>query len=291
MLQFIHSSILDSQAQTVVNTVNTVGVMGKGLAHAFREKYPAMFATYKKLCDNHQLVVGKLWLWRGENQWVLNFPTKKHWRHPSKLEYIESGLAKFVANYESRGIREISFPRLGCGNGGLNWEDVRPLMEKYLGDLPIPIYIHDFEVDIGSPEHKLTFMSRPYRRNFDVLIEDLRQICSESVGLFKTIANKTPFRAEVTNEGSLNFLDPKNGINITVSPDELYEAWAMLINGPLVESRLVGEAKNASEYVLGLLASLPYAHAVQLVNKVGERSVGIELSDDLSVEETTTTSD
>lgn len=291
MLQFIHSSILDSQAQTVVNTVNTVGVMGKGLAHAFREKYPAMFNAYKQLCDNNQFVVGQLWLWRGANQWVLNFPTKKHWRYPSKLEYIESGLAKFVANYESRGIREISFPRLGCGNGGLNWEDVRPLMEKYLGDLPIPIYIHDFEADIGSPEHKLAFMGKPYRRNFDALLEDLRQICSESAGLFKTIANKTPFRVVVTDEGSLNFIDPKTEIDITVSSDELYEAWVMLINGPLVESRLVGEAKNASEYLLGLLASLPYARAVQLVNKVGERSVGIELSDDLSVEETTTTSD
>lgn len=291
MLQFIHSSILDSQAQTVVNTVNTVGVMGKGLAHAFREKYPAMFEAYKQLCDNHQFAVGQLWLWRGENQWVLNFPTKKHWRYPSKLEYIESGLAKFVANYESRGIREISFPRLGCGNGGLNWEDVRPLMEKYLGDLPIPIYIHDFEADIGSPEHKLAFMGRPYRRNFDALLEDLRQICNESAGTFKTIANKTPFRVAITTEGSLNFRDLKNEININVSPDELYEAWAMLINGPLIESRLVGEAKNASEYLLGLLASLPYARAVQLVNKVGERSVGIELSDDLSVEETVTISD
>ncbi len=291
MLQFIHSSILDSQAQTVVNTVNTVGVMGKGLAQAFREKYPAMFQAYKRLCDNNQFSVGQLWLWRGANQWVLNFPTKKHWRNPSKLEYIESGLKKFVANYESRGIREISFPRLGCGNGGLNWEDVRPLMEKYLGDLPIPIYIHDFEADIGSPEHKLAFMGKPYRRSFDALREDLRQICSESGGLFNTVANKTPFRVVVADEGNLNFIDSKNEVNIAVSTDELYEAWVMLINGPLVESRLVGEAKNASEYLLGLLASLPYARAVQLVNKDGLRTVGIELSDDLSVEETTTSSD
>ncbi len=289
MLQFIQSSILDSQAQTVVNTVNTVGVMGKGLAHAFREKYPEMFKAYKKLCENNQFSVGQLWLWRGANQWVLNFPTKEHWRYPSKLAYIEAGLAKFVANYESRGIREISFPRLGCGNGGLNWEDVRPLMERYLGDLPIPIYIHDFEADIGSPEHKLAFMSKPYRRNFDALLEDLRQICSESSGQFKTIANKSPFIAVVTAENDLKFTISENDTSITVTSDELYEAWVMLMNGPLVESRLVGEAKNASEYLLGLLASLPYAHAVQLANKIGERSVGIELSDDLSEEETSTT--
>lgn len=289
MLQFIQSSILDSQAQTVVNTVNTVGVMGKGLAHAFREKYPEMFKAYKNLCENNQFSVGQLWLWRESNQWVLNFPTKKHWRYPSKLAYIEAGLAKFVANYESRGIREISFPRLGCGNGGLDWKEVRPLMERYLGDLPIPIYIHDFEADIGSPEHKLSFMRKPYRRNFDALLEDLRQICSESAGHFKTIANNSPFIAVVTTENNLKFTDSKSGTNITVTSDELYEAWVMLMNGPLVESRLVGEAKNASEYLLSLLASLPYARAVQLVNKIGERSVGIELSDDLSEEETSTT--
>lgn len=89
----------------------------------------------------------------------------------------------------------------------------------------------------------------------------------------------------------MNFIDSENEINITVSTDELYEAWLMLINGPLGESRLVGEAKNASEYMLGLLASLPYARAVQLVNKDGEHSVAIELSDGPSVEETTTTTD
>ena len=291
MLQFIHSSILDSQAQTVVNTVNTVGVMGKGLAQAFREKYPSMFKAYKELCDNNQFSVGQLWLWRGGNQWVLNFPTKKHWRYPSKLEYIESGLVKFVANYESRGIREISFPRLGCGNGGLNWEDVKPLMEKYLSNLPIPIYIHDFEADIGAPEHKLAFMGKPYRRNFDALLEDLRSICFESAGLFKTIVNRTPFQAVVADDGSVNFIDIKNSVDIAVSADELYEAWVMLINGPLGESRLVGEAKNASEYLLGLLASLPYARAVQIVTKDGHRSVAIELSDDLSAEEIITSSE
>lgn len=289
MLQFIQSSILESQAQTVVNTVNTVGVMGKGLAHAFREKYPEMFKAYKNLCENNQFSVGQLWLWRGANQWVLNFPTKKHWRYPSKLAYIEAGLEKFVANYESRGIREISFPRLGCGNGGLEWDEVRPLMERYLGDLPIPIYIHDFEADIGSPEHKLAFMSKPYRRNFDALLEDLRQICSDSAGHFKTIASKSSFIAAVTPDNHLVFTDSKSDTNITVNSDELYEAWVMLMNGPLVESRLVGEAKNASEYLLSLLASLPYARAVQLLNKIGERSVGIELSDDLSEEETSTT--
>ena len=290
MLQFIHSSILESQAQTVVNTVNTVGVMGKGLAHAFREKYPQMFAAYKSLCDKKQFDVGQLWLWRGSNQWVLNYPTKKHWRNPSSIEYIEKGLEKFVANYEARGIREISFPRLGCGNGGLQWALVKPVMEKYLRNLPIQIYIHDFDMDIGAPEHKLALMGKPYRRNFDTFLEDLRAICQESGGQFSTIADQVAFTAEILPEGGVHFSTNESAL-LVVSPEEVYEAWFMLTNGPLSESRLVGEARTASEYLLGLLGSLPYARAVQLVDRDEMRSVAIELSDDLSAEDNLTTAE
>ena len=290
MLQFIHSSILDSQAQTVVNTVNTVGVMGKGLAHAFREKYPQMFAAYKSLCDKKQFEVGQLWLWRGSSQWVLNFPTKKHWRNPSKIEYIEKGLEKFVANYEARGIREISFPRLGCGNGGLQWELVKPVMEKYLRNLPIQIYIHDFDMNIGAPEHKLDLMGKPYLRNFDTFLEDLRAICQESSGRFSTIADQEPFTAEVSSDGSVNFSIDDSAL-LVVSPEEIYEAWFMLTNGPLSEARLVGEARTASEYLLGLLGSLPYTRAVQLIDRDEIRSIAIELSDDLYAEENLTTAE
>lgn len=284
MLQFIHSSILDSQAQTVVNTVNTVGVMGKGLAHAFREKYPQMFTAYKSLCDKKQFEVGQLWLWRGSSQWVLNFPTKKHWRNPSKIEYIEQGLAKFVANYETRGIREISFPRLGCGNGGLQWEAVKPVMERYLRDLPIQIYIHDFDMNIGAPEHKLELMGKPYLRNFDTFLEDLQVICQESRGKFSTIETQESFIAEFSSEGDVNF-SIDEFTKLVVSQEEIYEAWFMLTNGPLNEARLVGGARIASAYLLGLLGSLPYTRAVRLIDRDDRKSIAIELSDDLSAEE------
>src|SRR6185369_4326034 len=130
MLIYRRTSILQSSAQTLVNTVNCVGVMGKGLAHAFKEREPSMFAAYKRICDEHRLEPGKLWLWRGSANWGLNFPTKVHWRNPSKLEWIEAGLEKFVAAYEAQGITEVSFPKLGCGNGNLDWEEVRPVMEQ-----------------------------------------------------------------------------------------------------------------------------------------------------------------
>jgi O-acetyl-ADP-ribose deacetylase (regulator of RNase III) len=175
MLTYHRTSILTSQAQTVVNTVNTVGVMGKGIAAHFKHRYPEMFVAYQRLCRERKLDIGKLWLWKASDQWVLNFPTKRHWRNPSKLSYVEGGLQKFVAEYEGRGIREISFPRLGCGNGGLSWDDVRPLMERYLTRLPIPVFIHDFERDIGEPEHREKDQLR-FSRSYETFTDHIKAV-------------------------------------------------------------------------------------------------------------------
>ena len=131
-----------SPAQCIVNTVNIVGVMGKGIALAFKEKYPDMFAEYKKACSEGILDIGNLMIWRADDYVLLMFPTKEHWRGKSKLDYIERGLQKFVEIYEREDIKSIAFPKLGCGNGGLDWEDVRPIMEKYLKPLPIDVYIY-----------------------------------------------------------------------------------------------------------------------------------------------------
>ena len=119
MITYIDSSVFDSPAQTLVNTVNTVGVMGKGIAKEFKSRYPIMYKEYRRLCDDKQLQVGNLHLWRSDNRWVLNFPTKTTWRRPSELAYVEQGLHKFVNYYMDLGISSISFPPLGCGNGNL----------------------------------------------------------------------------------------------------------------------------------------------------------------------------
>lgn len=92
MITYLKGDIFSSPAQVLVNTVNTVGVMGKGVALEFKKRYPAMFKSYERVCDEKQLEIGKLLLWKGPEKWVLMFPTKKHWRSPSKLEYIEAGL-------------------------------------------------------------------------------------------------------------------------------------------------------------------------------------------------------
>ena len=120
MLTYVRTSLFDSPAQTLVNTVNLVGVMGKGVALEFKSRYPDMFKAYRSLCDQHALEIGKLHLWRATDHWILNFPTKTTWKKPSKLDYIEAGLDVFLSSYRGMGISSISFPPLGCGNGNLS---------------------------------------------------------------------------------------------------------------------------------------------------------------------------
>lgn len=154
MLKYIEGDLFGSPAQVLVNTVNTVGVMGKGIALEFKKRYPEMFIQYKEQCDKHKLEIGKLMLWYGKDHWLLQFPTKEHWRNPSKMEYIEKGLMTFTRKYADYNILSIAFPRLGCGNGELDWNEVKPLMEKYLKPLPIDIYIYLGKGDTEKPEHK-----------------------------------------------------------------------------------------------------------------------------------------
>lgn len=136
-------NIFESKASTLVNTVNCVGVMGKGVALEFKKRYPQMFKEYAEKCRNHELNAGCPYYYcdlTGAS--VINFPTKEHWRSPSKLSYITDGLNWFVDNYQNLGITSVAFPPLGCGNGGLPWEIVGPLMYQKLKNLPIYIEIY-----------------------------------------------------------------------------------------------------------------------------------------------------
>lgn len=145
MIEYVRGDLLKSSAQVLVNTVNTVGIMGAGIALQFKEQYPEMFQKYQTLCKKKLLDVGKLYLWKStdtSSKEILLFPTKNHWLNLSELHWIEAGLQKFVENYERLNIKSIAFPKLGCGNGGLSWHDVKPVMEKYLEPLPIKIYVY-----------------------------------------------------------------------------------------------------------------------------------------------------
>lgn len=138
-----NGNIFDSKCQTIVNTINCVGVMGKGLAKEYARRYPEMLDKYKELCSNKLIRPGILWLWRASDKLVLNFPTKDDWRYDSRYEWIEMGLKKFVSTYKEKGITSIAFPMLGCNNGHLNKDKVLILMRHYLEnleDIKIEIY-------------------------------------------------------------------------------------------------------------------------------------------------------
>ena len=142
MIRYLDSDLFTSHAQTLVNPVNTAGIMGAGLARTFRDRFPEMFREYQVLCRAGHFSIGSLMLWRGPDRWVLNLPTKTSWRLPSSLDYVEAGLRRFRADYEALGITSVAFPALGCGCGALSWAQVHRLMDAYLADLPIAVDVH-----------------------------------------------------------------------------------------------------------------------------------------------------
>lgn len=146
-IEYVIGDLFESSAQVIVNTVNCRGVMGKGLALAFKERYPEMFRVYQQECKEGRLRIGRPTLYKKSTPWILNFPTKDNWRANSKLEYIEQGLQYFVEHYKEVGIDSIAFPKLGAQNGKLDWDDVGPLMIKYLTQLNIPVYVYIAEGD------------------------------------------------------------------------------------------------------------------------------------------------
>lgn len=143
-------SVLNSTAQTLVNTVNCVGIMGKGLALAFKKRYPAMYRDYVNRCARKEVQLGHPYVYRpvedlfakAPNQWVLLFPTKDHWRSKSKVSDIKAGLDYLSAHYAEWGITELAIPPLGCGLGGLDWSEVKPILVESLEKLDIPVTIY-----------------------------------------------------------------------------------------------------------------------------------------------------
>ena len=166
MITYHEGNLFEANCQTLVCTVNCEGVMGKGIALEFKRGFPKMFTEYRNVCKHGNALRhgGDLWLYTYENLsqltlWVnkgdhnelitgwqskvLCFATKEQWRYPSKLEWIERGLQEFVRRYKEWGITSIAFPKLGCDNGGLDWDKVQQLMEHHLSkiDIPVEIYI------------------------------------------------------------------------------------------------------------------------------------------------------
>lgn len=263
MIEYIEGDIFDSPAQVIVNTVNTVGVMGKGLALAFKKRYPDMFESYKKVCEKNQLSIGKLMLYQEADHWILLFPTKENWRNPSKLEYIEKGLMKFVTTYAERHINSIAFPKLGCGNGELDWNLVRPLMEKYLKFLPIDVYIYIGVNSDNLPEHKEQQKTLGWLKenakdmSFNGVIDDLK-------------LNNSPLCPYSFDYNNIEYtFSYDNGIkiggdnkNVSVTENQFFVIWDEIRN----QSVFKIPEDRATELVYALLHSLGYLSAIKIMD-------------------------
>lgn len=255
MMVYIEGNLFESPARVLVNTVNTVGVMGKGIALTFKIIYPDMFNKYQQLCEGRLLQTGKLWLYKTPHKWILNFPTKEDWRQPSKPEYIERGLQKFVSTYPTLGITSIAFPQLGCGNGELNWDKtVQPLMIKYLSALPIDVFVYIYRKTTVVPEHKDTKAMTEWLRNepktlaFSEMWTDLLSLIGAGLNL-------------ASWDGQLNFRvtrisKPPPGLLIRKVPKTITERLKQLMSGIGIVSKLLiinnGDIFISEEAILDL---------------------------------------
>lgn len=278
MLTYLTTSLFDSPAQTLVNTVNTVGVMGKGIALVFKQLYPEMYEQYRELCLAGKLDIGKLYIYRTPNKIIVNFPTKKHWRGRSRVEYIEAGLEEFVRTYDKYGISTVSFPQLGCGNGELDWErQVQPLMERYLKDLPIPVYIHlyptssDFVPErLDSDYAKQVHLERQILP-FVQVWRDLQAsipVQSPQLSLFAPMVKM--------DEEKIVFI-PSSGQPTVVHREDMEDLWNTLRLHGTVSAEDIPQpiqADGAVKLVFDLLSQLPYIRPIEL--KPLKRNTSIE---------------
>lgn len=178
MIQFKQANLLESDAQAIVNTVNTVGVMGKGIALQFKNQYPNNYKLYAMACKANEVVVGKMFVTEetsllGGKKIIINFPTKTDWRKPSEYSYIESGLQDLVNVIQEKNIKSIAIPPLGAGNGGLDWNKVKELIEKYLKNLDCEVQIYQPNAIIQEALKKERVKLTPARAMLLAVLFDL----------------------------------------------------------------------------------------------------------------------
>lgn len=161
-VRVLEGDLLKSGMHTLVNTVNTVGIMGKGIALAFKRRYPDMYQDYVRRCDRHEVVLGKPYVYPAADHLIVNFPTKAHWRSVSRLSNIVDGLKYLEAHYQEWGIKSIAVPPLGCGNGQLEWRVVGPVLLRHLRRLAIPVELYAPHGSSLLDEHQLDLLDREH---------------------------------------------------------------------------------------------------------------------------------
>ncbi len=174
MITLTKGNILLSKAEALVNTVNTEGVMGKGIALQFKESFNENYKLYRQACDKGEVRVGKMFVTQNFNmdgaKYIINFPTKKHWRYPSKLEYVMDGLDDLKNVIRDYNIKSIAMPPLGCGNGGLEWSVVKELIYSKLGDL------EEVDVQLFEPSVLAYATKRDVSQRKQINLTDVRAL-------------------------------------------------------------------------------------------------------------------
>jgi O-acetyl-ADP-ribose deacetylase (regulator of RNase III) len=263
MIHYQTGNLLESEAQALVNTVNTVGVMGKGIALQFKNMFPNNFKTYATACKKKDVNVGKLLITEEETllrgrKIIINFPTKTNWKFPSEYSYIESGLTELVKAISESKIKSIAIPPLGAGNGGLDWNKVKALLEKHLSHLDCEIYIYEPSNAIQEVLKKERVKLTPARAMLLSVLYDLNrngefvsEFAAEKVAYFlQRFGAKDVFKLEYHP----NFYGPYSGKVKHV----LYYLNGSYIMGysskdkkPFEELRLIPDAENeVNEFLL-----------------------------------------
>jgi len=175
-------NIFTTKAQTIVNTINCVGVMGAGIAYEFRLRYPDMYKKYQQYCSEEKIYIGTLWIYKNKDRNILNFPTKNDWKYPSKEDYLKLGLQKFIDTYKERGITSIAFPLLGADKGGIDKNRSLSIMKSYLNKCNIDIEIWHFDPTAQDDLYD------DFKNKFKILDEEtIKKESSLNMGMIKKL--------------------------------------------------------------------------------------------------------
>lgn len=296
MITYISGDLFQSPARVLVNTVNTVGVMGKGIAKEFKFLFPEMFSKYRELCESQRLQIGNLFLYKTPNKWVLNFPTKKHWRQPAHPEYIEKGLQKLVSIYEKTGIYSVAMPLLGCGNGELDWPtQVQPIVEQYMKKLPIHVFVyHHTHPQSLTPEHQdISAMEEWLRKEpehlpFAEVWEDLSRLLKNKQRFCTLASNSNTFNAQASFDPKGIRIESKANVQF-VDYSDLFDFWQQLRSYGFTSRQIAPSGlSRKSYYLMPVFAELEYVTPARLSDSYerlqnGSDTIGLQYHPNISL--------
>lgn len=279
MIHYQTGNLLESGAQALVNTVNTVGVMGKGIALQFKNLFPENYRLYVKACEKKEVQIGKLFVTEEDallagKKIIINFPTKTSWRLPSEYKYIESGLIELVRVIREKNIKSIAIPPLGAGNGGLDWNKVKLILQEYLADSDCEIYIYEPTTAIQEVLKKERVKLTPARAMLLSVLYDLvrsgefvSEFASEKIAYFlQRFGARESFKLEFQP----NFYGPYSGKVKHV----LYYLNGSYIMGysskdkkPFEELGIIPDAEEEVKRFLQLPENEPYMQIVEKTKK------------------------